>query len=156
MRKYFLGLFLIVSLSSITAEGSAVEKLHCFKGYFVSEGTKYPVCVALFEHFVVSRGIIAFSGYMEYAIQFFGDVPLDPPSFSVLGNRTYDGKLIFSVFDRNNSSPDNMDLFVKTTDMSITGENWERLTLKQGNIQFPMTLLPLGDNEVCALQKLPQ
>ena len=156
MKKYLFGLGLIVSLFNVSALADTPEKLHRFKGYFVSSGNKYPVCVSILEHLVVARGITAFSGYMEYATNFFNDVPVGPPSFSLLGNFTYNGHVIFSLFDRNNSSPENEDLFVKVTDMTISGEGLEKLTLKQGNIELPLLLTRLLNDEVCSLRKLTE
>ncbi|HLD99358.1 MAG TPA: hypothetical protein VJB59_03825 [Bdellovibrionota bacterium] len=153
--KTFLSFLLLAITQSAIAADMPPEKVLRFSGIIsIQEKTKYPVCITVFEHFVSTRGVTAFSGYMEVAKTFFNGIPLDVPAFTVAGNITSDQSILLTAFDRNNISSDDPELFLAQTDIKVLGKDWKTLKLTQNGHEAVMTLKEIGTQDPCALQEI--
>ncbi len=145
---------ILLSILSVSAKGFTAENIHRLGGYYENDGKKYAVCISLFETVWFSRGVKALNGYMTFATEYFGEVPMSPPGFSLSGNQVEpSGSFVFAVSDQNNSSESNPDLMSKVTSMELKGDNLQNLSLIHENRTLVFKLRNLEEKEDCSLSR---
>ena len=114
----------------------------------VGKEQSVPLCLTLFEHFIMSRGLTGYSGYLQYA----------QSTFTVIGNTVRsevksipsEEAVVLAAIDQNNFSAPTSNLLFGALETEISGTRWDGLVVKQEGKAYRLSLKKLRAGELCS------